>query len=264
MRRAAAELADGWPARLIGVAVIGVLLVGCGRAEETAPTAVARPTRRRWRRPRAGRSRCATRSARRPPRPPPTSHRPRGRRPPWRGPTGPSTVVVDLVQHVVVQHVVVVDHHDVAPAAGADRAAARDRHPRPRDGAGTDRDPGHRIGERTAGGNPHPDPRRWPRSLAGLGDAGPAGQRRGGRAPNQQRGRVPPSRRPGRRRRGDHDDTAGRFVYLVESIEIVGPDALWIVTQTYEHRGHAVRVPPTGVGGPAHRRPPAVVRHVTS
>jgi len=38
----------------------------------------------------------------------------------------------------------------------------------------------------------------------------------------------------------------GRFVYLVESIEIVGPDALWIVTQTHEHRATLFACHPPG------------------
>jgi sortase A len=38
----------------------------------------------------------------------------------------------------------------------------------------------------------------------------------------------------------------GRFVYVVESIEIVGPDALWIITQTDEHRATLFACHPPG------------------
>lgn len=38
----------------------------------------------------------------------------------------------------------------------------------------------------------------------------------------------------------------GRFVYLVESIEIVAPDALWIVDQTREHRATLFACHPPG------------------
>ncbi|MFV0308697.1 MAG: class E sortase [Desertimonas sp.] len=38
----------------------------------------------------------------------------------------------------------------------------------------------------------------------------------------------------------------GRFVYLVESTEIVTPDALWVVTQTFEHRATLFACHPPG------------------
>ena len=48
----------------------------------------------------------------------------------------------------------------------------------------------------------------------------------------------------------------GRHVYRVTGTEIVLPDAMWIVDQTYAHDRHAVRLPPAGLGPRAHRRPP--------
>jgi sortase A len=39
---------------------------------------------------------------------------------------------------------------------------------------------------------------------------------------------------------------AGRFTYLVESIRIVGPDALWIVDQGYEHTATLFACHPPG------------------
>lgn len=39
---------------------------------------------------------------------------------------------------------------------------------------------------------------------------------------------------------------AGRFVYLVESIRIVGPDALWIVDQGYERTATLFACHPPG------------------
>jgi sortase A len=39
---------------------------------------------------------------------------------------------------------------------------------------------------------------------------------------------------------------SGRFVYLVESIEIVPPEATWIVTQTHEQRATLFACHPPG------------------
>ena len=45
------------------------------------------------------------------------------------------------------------------------------------------------------------------------------------------------------------------WTYAMTGTEIVGPDAIHIVDQTARAHGHAVRLPPQGVGRPAHRRP---------
>ena len=142
-------------------------------------------------------------------------------------------------------------------------APARQRPPSRSSTSGAIADPRDRCRLAVPRGHPPVDARLRPRPLAGHGDARRARQRRRRRPPHEPQRRFRHLDELDARRRGDlrhgHSDGSRRdrgrprrrqrrLRVPRDSVEIVPPDAIWIVNQTHRHDGHAVRLPSAGLG----------------